>query len=432
MKRAVSIAFLMRVAGAGIWLLYTISMARLLPKADFGSLLYSINMALVIAPIATLGFETTTIKHASQYWANGKKDLFAGLLRQARRMAVLGGSIFLVLLLLGVVLRIQSPVTESFGSAALVGIAIIFASTMGIHRDTLRAADRIELAFLGFSITRTLLPLILSLLLAYAGLLSVRTAMIAFVVSLGTSLLIEHWAIGRLKLPASSHLTQEQIVKHRAVAAGTWLGDLAHVVMLRAPGMLVGLLTDLETLALFLAAERIANLGQFITDAVRNAVAPVISRACEEGKPLEETQAELTDISRLMLKSGLIDALVLLVVGWPALRIMGPQFTEAFPLVVLAIVVQVGWVVTGPVATVMNMIGLELIRTVWTVIFATLLCVGIFVFVSGPNVANALIVQAIAVWSLNVSNVIRIKRKTGVRLGLWAVVSHQKQESIKS
>ncbi len=432
MKRAVSIAFLMRVAGAGIWLLYTISMARLLPKADFGSLLYSINMALVIAPIATLGFETTTIKHASQYWANGQKELFAGLLRQARRMAALGGSIFLVLLVLGFVLKIQSPVTESFGSAALVGIAIIFASTMGIHRDTLRAADRIELAFLGFSITRTLLPLILSLLLAYAGLLSVRMAMIAFVVSLGISLLIERWAIGQLKLPATSHLTQELIAKHRAVAAGTWLGDLAHVVMLRAPGMLVGLLTDLETLALFLAAERIANLGQFITDAVRNAVAPGISRACEEGTPLEKTQAELTDISRLMLKSGLVDALILLVVGWPALRIMGPQFTEAFPLVVLAIVVQVGWVVTGPVATVMNMIGLELVRTVWTVIFALLLCAGIFAFVSGPNVANALIVQAIAVWSLNVSNVIRIKRKTGVRLGLWAVVSHKKQESIKS
>jgi len=431
MKRDVSIAFLMRVAGAGIWLLYTISMARLLPKADFGSLLYSINMALVIAPIATLGFETTTIKHASQYWANGQKDLFAGLLRQARRMAVLGGSVFLVLLLIGAALKVHSPVTENFGAASLVGIAIIFAATMGIHRDTLRAADRIELAFLGFSITRTLLPLILSLLLAYAGMLSARVAMVAFVASLGISLFIERWAIGKLELPSGASLCPTRISTHRGVALRTWLGDLAHVVMLRAPGILVGLLTDLETLALFLAAERIANLGQFITDAVRNAVAPMISRACEEGTPLEKTQAELTEISRLMLKSGAVDALGLLIIGWPALRIMGPHFTEAFPLVVLAIVVQVGWVVTGPVATVMNMIGLELIRTVWTVIFAVLLCAGIFVFVSGPNVANALIIQAIAVWALNVSNVIRIQRKTGVRLGLWAIVSHRKQENTK-
>jgi len=432
MIRDVSIAFIMRVAGAGIWLLYTISMARLLPKADFGSLLYSINMALVIAPIATLGFETTTIKHASQYWVNDQKDLFAGLLKQARGMAVLGGSIFLILLIVGAAFRISSPVTESFTSASLVGIAIIFASTMGIHRDTLRAANRIELAFLGFSITRTLGPLILSLLLAYLGVLSPISAMVAFVAALAASLAIEHWALGKLQLPSQASLTSEQIATHRSIALKTWLGDLAHVVMLRAPGILVGLLTDLETLALFLAAERIANLGQFITDAVRNAVAPAISRACEEGRSVEHTQSELTKISALMLKSGAIDALILVLIGWPALRLMGPNFTEAYPLVVLAIIVQVGWVVTGPVATVMNMIRLELVRTFWTVIFAALLCVGILTFVSGANVENALIVQAIAVWSLNISNVIRIKRKTGVKLGLWAVVSHKKQAGTKA
>jgi len=429
MKRAVSVAFLMRVGGSGIWLLYTIFMARLLPKADFGSLIYSINIALVLAPVATLGFETTTIKHASQYWANGQTQLFAGLLRQARRMAVLGGSIFLALLLVGVVIKLKSPVTDSFGEAGLVGVAIIFAATMGIHRDTLRAADRIELAFLGFSITRTLGPLLLSLALAYVGMLTPRSALVAFVVALACSLVIENWAIGRLKLPLSAPLTDEKIAVHRAIARRTWAGDLAHVVMMRAPGILVGLVTDLETLAVFLAAERIANLGQFITDAVRAAVAPVLSRACETGTPPEETQSEVTKISFLMLKSGAVDALGLAIIGWPALRLMGPNFTEAYPLVLWAIVVQLGWVMTGPVATFMNMSGLELTRTFWTIIFAAALCFGILAFVSGGNVAYAIIIQALAVWSLNVSNVVRIHRKTGIKIGLWAVILRNNRET---
>jgi len=423
MRKTVSIALVMRILGSGIWLLYTVAMARFLPKADFGSLFYSINVALIAAPVATLGFETATIKHASQYWVNNKTELFAGLLRQARLMALTGGTIFLAILLLGAVLNVKSPVTDGFVPAVLTGLAITLAAVMGIHRDTLRAADKIEFAFLGLSIIRTSVPLILAMVLAGLGLLSARSAMITFVIALAVALVIEKWAIGRLKLPSRQRLPAQDRRNHLSIARRTWLGDMAHVVLLRAPGVLVGLLTDLETLALFLAAERIANLGQFITDAVRTAIAPSLSRACEKGTPASRTQSELRRISMMMLQSGVVDAAFLILAGWPVLWLLGSGFTEAYPFVLLAAVVQMGWAITGPSALFMNMIGMELSRTIWTVGFASLLCAGILIFTTSGNVANALIVQAVVVWVLNISNVMRINRKTGFRIGLWALLS---------
>lgn len=420
MIRAATLALFMRVLGTGIWLLYTVAMARILSQSEFGTVMYAINLALILAPVATLGFETSTLKHASNYWQKGAFAAFSGMLSQARRMTLWGGGIFIAAMIAANISGVRSPVSGDLFIAGLTGVSIAAAAMMGIHRDTLRAADKLVWAFLGFSILRTLLPLLLSLGLYAMGILDVVSALLAFTAALFVSLFTEFWVLGRLNLP-KAELNPEQITAHWAVARGTWLGDMAHVVLMRSPAVCMGLILDLRFLALFLAAERISNLGQFLTDAVRTAAAPELARACDTQAEMSVRRAGISQVSKLMLKSGVADALLLAAIGWPVLYLMGPEFTVAYPLILAAILVQIGWTIPGPTAMIMNMAGLERQRTLWTCLAALILVVCLFTLVPTGQPIAALYIQAIVVWGLNIWQVLQIKRKLAVWSGLLAI-----------
>lgn len=419
MIKQASLALIMRVTGTGFWLIYTIAMARLLPPADFGTLMYAINLALILAPVATLGFESSTLKHAAPYWSEGQFAAFAGMLRQSRRMACAGGMLCWAALVLGALWGVASPVTQDVSLAHLTGAAIFLAALMGIHRDSLRAADRLIPAFLGLSILRTLLPLAGAGGLYSLDLLSVNTALWAFCAALCVAVGVEYIILSRLSLPAP-RLTVSQWRSHRAVAVGTWAGDMAHVVLMRAPVLCLGILTGPEVLALYVAVERIAQLGQFLTDAVRTAAAPTLARACQNVQDRRAIAMGLSDISQLMLKSGGMDAILLTLLAYPALWAMGDVYAQAYPLIFLFIAVQLGWTIPGPTAMAMNMMGLERRRTLWTILAAGLLIAGIFLWVDPHTAWAAIALQCGVVWGLNLWQVWQIRRDRGVWSGVFA------------
>ena len=267
MIRDAGLALVMRIVGTTLWLGYMILLARVLSKEDFGMVFFAINLILIATPIATLGFDTTMLRFGSQYWISGQKNQYSLLLRQARTLAFAGGVICAAVLLVIYRMKITTPISESIIITCVVGGCIVASSIMSIHRDALRSAGKLVLALMGFTVIRTILPLLGSVILAFTGHLSAVAALGLLCASLGSSLVFEFFQISKLKSREHENEPVHHFVvqPHLKVAFAVWPGDVAGAVLMRIAGLLISLKLGLEAAALYFAAERVANLGQFLS-----------------------------------------------------------------------------------------------------------------------------------------------------------------------
>ena len=158
------------------------------------------------------------------------------------------------------------------------------------------------------------------------------------------------------------------------IAAVIWPGDAAGSLFLRAASIIVAFTIGIQAAGLYLAAERIAQLGTFLTDAVRTAVGPAIARASIAGR-----QEQVSLASVLMLASGIVGGITLGGLGWVFLWFFGPEYLAATPILWLLLLAQVSWTVFGATALVMNISGLEKERTFISIITAMVL-IGVLIF----------------------------------------------------
>ena len=419
MIRDASIAFLLRVVGAILWLGYTIVLARLLSQEDFGLVLYVVNVLLIATPIATLGFETTTVRFGSQYWHAEDKTAFRSLVRRGRRFAAAGGLMCLLAIVVAAVMGLDSPITNDWTISTIVGIGILASALMTIHRDALRAAGKLVSALMGFSVTRAVLPMVGSVTLGSIGLLTPASALALYLGSLGLSLLFESWQIFRLNLGEPSQPDQQAGREQIRMALGTWPGEIAGVLLARSPGLIVGLVLNLETVALFLAAQRVVALSQFLTDAIRIAAGPEIARAAALSGP--DLQKAVSKASALMFVVDSVGKLCLLAVGWFFLYLLGPNYLAAYPILLVFIAGNFSWTLLGPSALVMNMTGLQKQRSIATIVAALVVILSSWAGAVWMGVLGATIGYSLTTWALNAWLIWVLYDRKGIKCGLFGV-----------
>ncbi len=409
-----------------MWFGYTMVLARLLSQADFGLVMYAINIILLAAPIATVGFEKAVLRYGSQYWSDHSSAAFQALVSQSRRTAFLGGIACCVVLVASTFTNIVAPMVGQPLIVAFTGLAIIASAVMMVHRSILRSADRLVEALTGSSYIRTIVPTLGVLIFAAYEWLTPATAIALFVCGVGASLAFEMWRIAKLWQRQSQDQDRDDIAQlrraHSNTALGVWPGDLGNIILARSGGIIVGMVLGLEEVALFIAAEQISRLGQFLTDAVRTAAAPRVAQAAssvsEDKTNLQEATAQS---SLLMFLSGAFGCLGLVVLGWPLLWLLGPSYTDAFPLLLLFLLAQTSWTVFGPTAMVMNMTGLERARSIGAIV-AALASFGVsWLGAVNFGVLGAALGFALVSWLMNLGYVYIIARKLGVSIGITTI-----------
>jgi len=235
------------------------------------------------------------------------------------------------------------------------------------------------------------------------------------------ALAYEVWQICALRLPRPRGRVN---FPHLPVAAGIWPGEASAIVLARATGILIGLQNGMDAAALFLAAERVAQLGKFLSDAVRTSIGPMLARA-QTPEALNEAVARA---SLLMLLAGAAGALALAVTGYLFLWVLGPAYTAAFPVLLILLVAQSSWSILGPTAMIMNMTGLQKIRSLVNAVGAVSL-IAILWNTSGVIVASAAF--ATIVWLVNAALWVVIFRLKGVKSGVFGL-SRETMQSIIS
>lgn len=421
LKRDALIMLVMRVAGTLLWMAYTVVLARTLTKSDFAIALYVVNFAFTAVLVITLGRDVALMKFASQAWGERRSGIIPALLNQSRRLLLLSGGALCVVLCTLWAAGIRTPISQELGVAVMTGLITLVAAQMGLNRDCLRAVGRVWQSQLGLNFTRSIIPLAGSGIVYYFGTMTLYWALLLFLASLLLSLAVENYFLSQVEWSQDKSGKAEYLRLQGRTGLELWPGDIANALQMRMAGLIAGLLLPPEALALFLAAERIAGLAQFPIGAAAQAAAPRIARAAVAGK--DEIQRAVHEAGKVMSFGALIGAGGTAIIAWPALKLLGPGFVDAFSVTLMLTGAHLSWMVFGLAQTTLNLTGLSRQYSYISIAMAAVGCLGIIAatFLRGSDHAGLAIATTYCAiwWTTNFVYTVTLYRITGIRSGLF-------------
>ncbi len=409
----------MRVGGTLLWMGYTIILARTLPQEDFAWVLYAINFSLISVLAITMGRNMALLRMASRAWESGSGGMIRDLLARSRRAVSINGAVLTSGLLAASVLGLDTPVTQTPGVAVLTGLITLAAAQMGLHRDILFSVGRAWQAQLGFNVTRTIVPIAGSAVAYFSFGMNAEIALVLFLLSLILSLALEvvflrqvEWGDG----PHAEATDHEELVRS---GLALWPGEMANAAQMRIAGLISGFFLPVDAIALFLAAERIANLAQFPIMAASQASAPYIARSTALGET--QTQRELVKASLLVSAGALIGVMLAAVAAWPALWALGPEYIPAFPVVLILLTAHLSWALFGVASLALNLAGSHAIYRNISVFMALASAVLVLLAARSEDPECIAWAYGAAWWGANILYTVFLYRSAGLRTGILAV-----------
>lgn len=407
----------MKVAGTALWLAYTVLLARLLPAADYGLVMYAITVLSIAGPLTCLGLNSAMLRFGSVYWHQGRPGALLALLSDARLTIALASLVAAIV----VVALFETALGIGNGGIGWAAVAVVAAGlplygAMDLHRETLRALDRVVAGFLGFNVLRALVPGVAALALAAAGWLTVETALAGFVAGLALIAAIDGRRIAALTREAGAARDASDRPAWRRVARPMVLAEALVHWIARGDVLIVGALLDLRAAAIYLTAQRLAVLVSFVVDAVRLTLEPMVAR-----RHAERDRAGMQELmargSLASVATGMPIALVIAGGGWLLLGLYGAEFQEGWSVLVILVLGQVTTVLAGPVAAVLRMTGLERPLTAVLVAGAVALAAAVPVGIALAGVEGAAAGAALVTAASNLAYLVIARRRLGLRIG---------------
>ncbi|VXC91821.1 conserved membrane hypothetical protein [Oceanicaulis sp. 350] len=415
MIRDASIAFAMRAAGAGLWFGYTVALANYLGQQQFGSLLYILSFVLIAPPVAGLGVEFVTLKYGAIYGSADDMPNISGLLCDGYIIALLVGIILLSSLCALSSQYDDLPIIYSPRIAIITSLCVCLGILSAINRSALRSLHSISKATLGQNIIRPALSVLLSTVFFLDGSLELYRAALSLFLAYLLSFVLEIFWLRGYGLTISAFKIK-RFLSHIRVGLGMWPGDAAGAVLQRAAGLVMGAIVSIEVAALYLAAERVAALANFVPDAVRMASGPKIASAGVGGKGA--LQKVVDDTSFLLFVPGLISIIFVGVSSFFILGLLGESFRAATPIVLVLLIGQVSWFALGPSNIVLNLAGGHIQRSQITVCAALVLIIFVALLTHRFGIMGAAYGVFLVTWLESGALCWAVYNRFGVRSGV--------------
>ena len=388
----------MKVAGTALWLLYTVLLARLLSADEYGLVMYAVTVLTIAGPLTCFGLNSAMLRHGSVYWDQGRPAALLGLLGEARRTIVLASlpAALLVAAVFEAALGIGTGVPWSV--VAIVALGLPLYGTMDLHRETLRALDRVLAGFLGFNILRSLIPGVVA-----AGPLVVIAV-------------IDARRIGRVAGDVAPVRDRDDRAAWYRIARPMVLAEALGYWIARGDVVIVGALLDLRAAAIYLTAQRLAVLVTFVVDAVRLTLEPMVARrhADRDHQGLQDLMARG---SLVAFATGTPIALAIAGGGWLLLGLYGPDFQSGWAVLTILTVGQMTTVLAGSVSAVLRMTGLERPLTVVQAASAIGLSAMVPAGILLGGVEGAAIGAALVTGGSNLAYLVIVRRRLKLRCG---------------
>lgn len=416
LKSALNVLTL-KIIGTLLWLVYSILLARILTQDEFGLFFYIINFVLLVTPITNYGYGNILLKTGSVCYKEKQWNEFSNILLEARTVTLLGSFFIILLLFVFWFYQFNNPIVKDLNITILSGIITYLFSLMTIHRDTLRASDKILKGMLNTTVTRAFLPLVIIFIININFKVDLEMALVVYCASLTLSVLVEVYWIRKI---TNKYNNKKYSFKNRKnLGLQLWIADIANTVLSKVDAFIIGLVLDLKSVALYIAAQRISILTLFIIDAVRIVIGPEISKVFEK-KEIIEYKKVISRSSALFSLAGIIGALGSIFLGYPILLLYGENYTASYLILILLTIANISFIFFGPVAVIMSMTNLQKQRAYITMVSAGLLVVFSYYGAVLFNATGVALGVVIAMWANNGLLSYVIWKKHNVKSGLFS------------
>jgi O-antigen/teichoic acid export membrane protein len=359
LARGAGYALVIRVASSGVAFGTQIVLARVLGTESFGIYAYVTTWMLLLTLAAMLGLHTATLRFVSEYRGLQEWGLLRGYVQRSQQLTLLTSSA----IGLGVAVsvhalrdRLGAELTLAFELACLT---IPVFALLHVQSAVLRGLKRIVASLVPVEVVRPVLIAAgaASLFLCAGTRPGAPTALSINLAATLAALGLTLTAL-RHSLPSEVH---SQPAQYRSkewvrVALPVWLVTAFSLVLSEIGIIMVGSLLDPRQSGIYAAAVRLASLLSFGLIAVSTMAAPMMGEMHARGQR-RELQRLLTLSARAATAFALPIALVLAVGGRLVLRLFGPDFTEAYPSLLIIAVAQLVNSLTGSTLLLMLMTG---------------------------------------------------------------------------
>ena len=352
------LAFVIRVASAGLAFLLQVLLARWMGAYEFGLFAYVWVWVIVLGTLTPLGLNSAVLRFAPQYTRHGEQDKLRGFLFAGRWVSFAVGT--LVALLGAVFLYTAGGGVDEIYLVPfyLAFICLPLFSLTDFQEGIGRACSWIDLALVPPYILRPiLLLLIMYLAITMGAPANVQTALMSaigasWIVAASQYLLLRR----RLGPVTGAGLRRYDFPLWAKISLPLLLVEGFSLLMFNTDILVMSRYLGPVDVAHYFAAVKVTGLIGFVYYAVVAASAQRFAQYDGEGDR-QKLQDLVRQAARWTFWPSLGAALVILLMGWPLLWLFGRDFTAALPVMFILTAGLLARAFVGPLDYVLNMRG---------------------------------------------------------------------------
>jgi O-antigen/teichoic acid export membrane protein len=357
-RQGALIAFLVRVASAGILYLSQVILARWMGSYEYGIYVFVWTWVLVLGGLSNLGLPTLMMRLVPEYREQAAWPALRGLLLWGRLLPVAAAT--LVALAGLAALKLWGDLLSGpYMLPAMIALACVPIIALSDVQDGIgRGRTWLVEALVPPYVLRPLLVLLAMIAAHELGWeMSAVTAAGAAVAGTWAAAVVQAVLIGR-------RLGAEIDKGPSARMLGGWLGTSLPLLVITFSEILLQT-TDVLAVSQFLgpgdvavyfAAAKTMSLVLFIHYAVGSAMASRFSALNARGDR-EGLLNAIREAVNWTFWPSLAGAAIILLLGKPLLWLFGPQFTEGYPVMLVLVLGFLGRAAAGPSELLLNMLG---------------------------------------------------------------------------
>ena len=355
--RGAGLVVIIQVLASAVGFASVILLARWMGSSQYGFYSFAIACMSLLAYPATLGLPGAAVRFVAQYAAADDWQHVAGFMKMSSWLAF-GCGALIATLAIGAVLLFNFHLDPGYVAPTIVALAgIPIVAPALVRSEAVRGLGWLALAWGPLQLGQPLLLLILTAsILLTATQLNATIAVGASILAYAATLIVQ-WAVLRMRLGT-------RISVEPKIRLGPWLGvavsflwiSLANMTLLQAGVIVVGIFLKPHDVAIYSAAAATSGLAALPVLAAVALGAPKFAALHAQHRH-RELQALFTNIIRLTLWPSLAIAVFFVAFGSLVLRLFGPGFEQAYPVLLILTLGQLVSAFVGPVANLLNMTG---------------------------------------------------------------------------
>jgi len=419
-QRDAVVAFLVRVASAGILYLSQIVLARWMGTTEYGIYVFVWTWVLLLGAISHLGLATALIRLIPQFKSVGDHSRLLGLIRASRWIAIACGSIVALLGALGLYV-LDDALQDHYVLPAYLALVCIPLYALGDVQDGIgRGSAMMVLGLVPPYIVRPLLLLVAMAAANVAGMpMNAQTAAIAaiastWLASLGQLLLVRR----QVERPVSGVAPTYEVKGWLTFSMPMLVIIACEIIMQNTDLLVVSRYLPPSEVGIYFAASKTMSLVLFVHYAVGSAVANRFA-ALHAAGDRDKLKAFVRDAVNWTFWPSLVAALVLLAFGKPLLWLFGPEFTAGYPIMFVLVIGFLARASMGPADYLLNMLGEQSINAAILLVSAILNIALAFALVPRFGTLGAASSTSIALLVGALLNYVIAKRRLEIEVSIW-------------